>query len=214
MERDGPALISDFAPPAMSDRLAQQVAFVLEADELKQVLRRNAVLDGSRRENDAEHSWHLTLMAMVLAEHAGSDVDLARVMAMLVIHDLVEIDAGDTFAYDEEGARDQAQREQAAADRLFALLPGDQAGAYRALWDEFEAFETPEARFAKAIDRLQPILLNFHVGGGTWKTPGVTGEHVLARNEVIAQAAPPLWDYAKQLVHEGARRGYFADEHE
>lgn len=197
--------------PPSSRRLAEQIDFILEVDQLKCVMRRSPLLDSSRRENDAEHSWHLALMAVILAEYAPPEVDIARVVRMVLIHDLVEIDAGDTFLYDAEAERDQAEREQAAADRLFALLPADQQAEYRALWDEFEARETADARFAKAMDRLQPLLLNFHTGGGTWRTPGVTRSDVRRRKSVIADGSPQLWEYAEQLIDEGVRRGYLEE---
>lgn len=197
---------------AAGPRLARQVAFVLEADRLKGVLRRNPVADGSRRENDAEHSWQLALMAIVLAEHAPEGVDAARVTAMLVLHDVVEIDAGDTFAYDPEAAADQSQRERLAADRLFALLPADQARDFRALWEEFDAGDTPEARFAVAVDRLAPMLLNFHAGGGTWATPGVGPDDVLERGAAVAEGAEALGTCVRALVAEGAARGFFDEE--
>lgn len=167
------------------------MAFLLEIDRLKQVLRQSPIADGSRAENTAEHSWHLALCALVLAEHANEPVDVAKVVTMLLIHDLVEIDAGDTFIYDthstsntddtaatrlQHAADQQTADEQAAADRIFALLPPEQAETLRALWDEFEAKATAEARFAKAVDRLQPMLLNRASGGGSWQAHGITAD--------------------------------------
>jgi putative hydrolase of HD superfamily len=155
-------------------RLSRQIDFVREADRLKTVYRQTLLMDGSRYENDAEHSWHVCLMAALLHEHAGSTgVDLLRVLKMLLVHDIVEIDAGDTYCYDEEAHRDKAERERAAADRLFALLPEDQAGEVRALWEEFEGMGTPEARFAAALDRLQPLLHNYFTRGEAWRRHGV-----------------------------------------
>ena len=155
--------------------LDSQVSFLVEADRLKTVLRQSTLTDGSRRENSAEHSWHLALMVLVLAEHAPPGIDLGRVMAMVVLHDLVEIDAGDLSVYAPEAdqAR-QRQAERAAADRLFRMLPPVQAASLRALWDEFEERATAEAKFARALDRLQPMLINMATGGGTWRAPGVT----------------------------------------
>jgi len=165
------------------DPLDSQLRFVLEADRLKSVLRRSTLNDGSRRENSAEHSWHLALMALVLGEHAPRGTDLAKVSAMVVLHDLVEIDAGDLYVYADEAAqRRQAVAERAAADRLFGLLPPEQGAAFRALWDEFEQRITPEARFARALDRLQPLIANYEAGGKTWhhRGPG-TGKGPVGR---------------------------------
>ena len=174
-------------------RVPQQIAFLVEADKLKGILRRTSLMDASRRENSAEHSWHLVLLALVLREHVAAEVDLLRVLEMLAVHDLVEIDAGDTFAYDPAHQATQAAREVAAADRIFGLLPGDQAGHFRALWDEFEAQQTPEARFANAVDRFQPLLQNAGSGGGTWRTHGLSRETVLQRMAPVQSALPELW---------------------
>ncbi len=152
-----------------TDRLAQQMAFIIEIDRLKTVLRRTLIADGSRHENSAEHSWHLALAAMVLAEHSDEPVALLRVLQMLLVHDIVEIDAGDTFYYDDAGRQDKAEREQRAADHLFGLLPDDQAAELHALWTEFEARQTAEARFANALDRLMPLIHNTLNDGHTWR---------------------------------------------
>jgi putative hydrolase of HD superfamily len=192
-------------------RLEAQIRSVIEIDKVKHVLRQTDLMDGSRRENDAEHSWHLGVMAMLLVEHAAADVDLARVMRMVLIHDLVEIDAGDTFCYDEEGAKDKAEREQAAADRIFGMLPGDQAAEFRALWDEFEARETADAKFAASLDRLQPLLHNYHTQGAAWRRHGIVRSQVIARNRHIAEGAPALWDYARRLIDDAVARCYLAD---
>lgn len=191
-------------------RLADQLRFALEADRLKGVQRRNTLVDDPRRENSAEHSWHLSLMALAFAEYAPRGTDLARVITMLILHDLVEIDAGDTFVYDEVASATQAERERAAADRIFALLPPDQAGALRAAWDEFEERITPEARFAKAIDRLQPMLINFSTGGGTWLRYGITADRVLPKVALIADGSPALGAYATEMLEEAVRRGSLA----
>ena len=174
------------------DRLARQLAFILELDKLKAVLRRTRLLDDSRHENSAEHSWHLAIMALLLAEYSDQPVDVPRVVALLLVHDIVEIEAGDTFAYDEAGVLDQAEREARAADHLFGLLPEDQGAALRTLWDEFEARQTPEARFAAAMDRLQPMLHNLQLGGGTWQSYGVGMDQILARAQPIADASAEL----------------------
>lgn len=208
-----PDLIDRVAQPAdVPDRLAAQIRFIVEVDRLKTVLRRSPLIAEDRRENDAEHSWHLALMVPILAEYSDTPIDVGRTVLLVLVHDLVEIYAGDTFLYDEEGARSQVERELAAADRLFALLPAPQAEQFRALWDEFEARETPEARFAKAMDRLQPLLLNFNNKGGTWRTPGVTDAVVRARKSVIGEASAHLWEYAQQLIDRGAREGWVATE--
>lgn len=182
------------------DRLSRQLAFLVEADKLKSVLRRTPLVAASRFENSAEHSWHLLLAAMVMHEHAADEVDLWRVFEMLVVHDLVEIDAGDTFAYDADGLATKTAREDAAADRLFGLLPGDQSRHFRARWEEFEAQETPEARFAAAIDRLQPLLQNAGCGGGTWRTHALTRAAVLDRMAPIESELPGLWPAVLEVV--------------
>jgi putative hydrolase of HD superfamily len=184
----------------MSDRLAQQIAFLIEADKLKAVLRRTPLTDASRLENSAEHSWHLVLAAVVMAEHASVEVDLLRVLEMLTMHDLVEIDAGDTFAYDAGHLGTKTERERAAADRIFALLPLDQRARFRARWEEFEAHETPEARFANALDRLQPLLQNACAGGGSWRDHHVTRQQVLGRMDPIRSAMPDLWPRVLEII--------------
>jgi putative hydrolases of HD superfamily len=191
--------------------LDRQVGFLLEADRLKSVLRQSTLTDRSRRENSAEHSWHLALMALVLAEHAPPGADLGRVMAMVVLHDLVEIDAGDLSVY--AGEADQArqrQAERAAADRLFALLPPAQASALRALWDEFEERVTAEAKFARALDRLQPMLINMVTGGGTWRSRGVTADQALARVALVEDGSPSLGAYARAIIDTAVNRGILA----
>lgn len=189
--------------------LDEQLAFILEAEGLKQIFRQTLLPGDYRAENDAEHSWHLSLMAVLLSEHACEpSLDLLRVLKMLLIHDIVEIDAGDTFAYDEAANADKEQREQAAADRLFNLLPSPQDTDMRALWDEFEARQTPEARYAAALDRFQPLLLNFHTQGAAWRRHGVKKAQVIARNEHIGEGAPALWEYARKLIDEAVTRGY------
>jgi 5'-deoxynucleotidase YfbR-like HD superfamily hydrolase len=190
-------------------RLERQLRFLLEIDELKGVLRRTVILDRSRQENSAEHSWHLAMMAVVLAEHATEEgIDLARVLKMVLVHDVVEIDAGDTYAYDEEGMKDKAEREERAAERLFGLLPADQGAELRGLWDEFEARQSAEARFANALDRLQPILLNYHTEGLAWARHGVRGQQVLDRNHLIGDSSPALWEHVRKLVDEAVAAGW------
>lgn len=193
-----------------SPRLADQLAFLVEIDKVKQVLRQTVLADGSRRENDAEHMWHFAVAALVLAEYAREPIDLRRVLTMILVHDLVEIDAGDTFVYDEQARRDQEEREREAADRIFGLLPGDQAERFRGLWEEFEARQSPDARFAAALDRLQPILLNVESHGAAWRRHGVTSAQVLERNRTIADGSPDLWEYVQGLIQEAVAKGYLA----
>lgn len=192
------------------DRIAQQLAFVTDIDRLKNVLRRTSLCDSSRVENSAEHSWHLAMMAVVFAEHAGPGVDVGRVVRMVLVHDLVEIDAGDTFAYDDVGNGDREARERAAADRLFALLPDDQGPALRALWEEFEARQTPDARMAAALDRLQPLLANDRCSGGTWRIYHVTRAQVLARMDPVREGLPALWPTVLEVVERHCAAGNIA----
>jgi putative hydrolases of HD superfamily len=184
----------------MKDRLAQQIAFLVEADKLKNVVRRTPLVDASRLENSAEHSWHLVLIIMVLREYGPEDVDWMRVLEMAAVHDLVEIDAGDTFAYDIEGHATKVARELAGADRIFGLLPPDQQARFRQLWEEFEAQQTVEARFANAVDRLQPLLQNAHSGGGSWVGRSLEQQQVLARMAPIEAAMPDLWPHVVGVV--------------
>jgi putative hydrolase of HD superfamily len=196
----------DADPPPES--LSKQIDFILEIDRLKSVVRRASLLDGSRRENTAEHSWQVALMAVLLAEHADPPMDINHVVMMLLVHDLVEIDAGDTPIYDEQARVTQADRERRAADRIFGLLPQDQGQRLRALWEEFEAHETPEARFAKAMDRLQPLLNNYFTKGSTWKEVRVTQQQVIAANQLIDLSSPQLWAYAQDLIKDAVRQGF------
>jgi 5'-deoxynucleotidase YfbR-like HD superfamily hydrolase len=193
------------------ERLEEQLRFVKEIDRLKMVLRQSPLTDASRRENSAEHSWHLAMMAMTLGEYAPQGTDLNRVLVMVLLHDLVEIDAGDTFLYASDAEQAEAQRaERAAADRIFALLPQDQAEALRAVWDEFEDRRTPAARFARALDRLQPMLANFYTGGGTWRMHEVTADRVLAKVRLIEDGSATLGRYAKDLVETAVEQGFLA----
>jgi len=195
-------------------RLEQQIDFLREVDILKQVQRKSFVSGSRRFENSAEHSWHVALMALVLSEHAAPPgIDVGRVIKMLLVHDLVEIDAGDTLFYAEaEAHRLQKERELAAAERLFGLLPMPEGRDLRALWDEFEARESAEAKFAAAVDRLQPILLNFMSEGAAWRRYAVTAPEVYAKNRHIADASPELWAFAEQLIDEAVRRGYLKQQ--
>ncbi|MBF8190943.1 HD domain-containing protein [Nonomuraea sp. K274] len=193
------------------DRLNAQIAFAIEIDKLKRIIRRNHLIDGSRRENTAEHSWYVGTLAMVLGEHAPPETDLQRVVAMLLVHDLVEIDAGDTFIYDPVEVAAQAEAETAAAERIFGLLPDDQAGRLRQLWDEFEAMETPEAKFAKALDRFAPILANHHTEGGTWPLFKVRAGQVREKIRIIEEGSPSLGAYARELVELSVARGHLSE---
>lgn len=185
---------------------------MLQADKLKRVVRKTPLLDRSRTETDAEHSWEVALMAAVFAEYAGASVDISRVVLMLLIHDLVEIDAGDTFLYDDVASADQRERERQAAARIFGILPADQACSFRTLWEEFEGRTTPDAIFAATLDRLQPLLHNFFTGGGTWHHPAVTAAKVRSRKSVIEGGSTKLWGIATELIREGVRRGYLRTE--
>jgi putative hydrolase of HD superfamily len=190
------------------ERLEKQMAFIVEIDKVKQILRQTTVIGTDRHENDAEHSWHLAVMAILLAEYAEpSGVDILKVLRMVLVHDLVEIDAGDTYCYDEEGAKDKLGRETRAADRIFRLLPDDQAREMRALWDEFEEMVTPEARFANALDRLQPLLLNYHGHGRSWQKHGVTSDRVVRRARPIAENTPGVWEFAAGLIRDAVEKG-------
>jgi putative hydrolase of HD superfamily len=194
-----------------NERLRAQVRFILEVDKLKEVFRQTACTQSRRPENDAEHSWHLCLAAIVLAEHANDPaVDVLRVLKMVIIHDLVEIDAGDTFAYDTARMAGQHDREALAADRIFGMLPADQAAGFRALWDEFEERATPESRFAAALDRFQPVLLNCSTEGSAWRRHGVTLDRVIARNSHIAEGSAALWEEAAGLIQEAVKSGHLA----
>jgi putative hydrolase of HD superfamily len=191
-----------------TSRLDRQIAFLLEADKLKQTLRRTGLADGSRRENSAEHAWHLVLTAMVLSRDAQYSIDLLHVIDMIAVHDLVEIDAGDSFAYDAAAQEGKQEHERAAADRIFGLLPPDQAAQFRVLWDEFEAQSTDDSRFANAIDRLQPLLLDACAGGGTCR--GVTRAAVLARMAPVESAIPALWPKVLEIVDGFEAAGVFS----
>jgi putative hydrolase of HD superfamily len=194
-----------------AERLARQMEFLVEADRLKDVLRRTVTTGGRRPENSAEHTWHIVLFAMTLAEHAeAKQLDLLRVLRMLAIHDLVEIDAGDTFAYDTGGMAGQHEREALAANRIFGLLPPDQAMEFRALWDEFEAKATPEARFALACDRFQAMVLNARTEGHAWKLHGITGDRVRARNAAVRDGSPTIWEYATRMIEEAIAAGHLS----
>ncbi len=192
---------------AIDSDFGKRIEFLLEIDKLKSIIRRSLLVDGSRLENTAEHSWHLAMLVLTLAPHAGSDVDPLHAMKLLLVHDIVEIDAGDTFAYDVAGHEDKEARETAAADRIFGLLPAEQATEVRALWDEYEARATPTAVFAYACDRLQPMLLNASSGGVSWKEHGIQQSQVKAFNAPIAEAASEFWELALGVVADAVESG-------
>jgi putative hydrolase of HD superfamily len=191
-----------------TERLDRQLRFIVEIDQLKTVLRRSYVMNAERYENSAEHSWHVAVMAMVLTEHAEEPVDLCRVLKMLLVHDMVEIDAGDTYCYDEKGASDKMAREGQAADRIFGLLPGDQADELRDLWDEYEEQITPEARFAMSLDRLMPLLHNYYTHGKSWREHGIARHQVLAHNACICDGSDRLWQFVRAIVEDAVAKGY------
>ncbi|EMF8862225.1 HD domain-containing protein [Vibrio parahaemolyticus] len=191
------------------DRLEKQLALLIELDKLKSVLRRTRVKSAEGRlENSGEHSWHVALMAVLMEEHANAPVDICRVMKMLLIHDVVEIDAGDTFVYDTAASKEQAEKEIKAAERLFGMLPTDQGQELLALWQEFEAAQSDDAKYAKALDRLIPMLLNYHNNGQSWKENSVTREQALTINKRIEFGSVTLWDKVKELIEEATEKGW------
>ena len=187
--------------------LLKQIEFIKEVDKLKYIVRKTKLFNSNRNENDAEHSWHLSLMAIILAGHANSDIDLLRVVKMLLIHDIVEIDAGDTFIYDAQKNHTNTDEERLAANRIFGLLPEEQATELIAIWEEFEEGQTHEAKFARAMDRLEPLLQNTSNNGGTWAEFGVSYEKVYAKKQVIQQGSESIWQYAEQLINESVEKG-------
>ncbi|HIF6193014.1 TPA: HD domain-containing protein [Vibrio parahaemolyticus] len=190
-------------------RLEKQLALLIELDKLKSVLRRTRVKSAEGRlENSGEHSWHVALMAVLMEEHANAPVDICRVMKMLLIHDVVEIDAGDTFVYDTAASKEQAEKEIKAAERLFGMLPTDQGQELFALWQEFEAAQSDDAKYAKALDRLIPMLLNYHNNGQSWKENSVTREQAFTINKRIEFGSVTLWDKAKELIEEATEKGW------
>lgn len=192
----------------ISERMEKQIEFIVTIDALKDIYRQSVTIANKRHENDAEHSWHLAVMAMLLAEYAEEpDLDITKVMKMVLIHDLVEIYAGDTYCYDEKGNEDKEEREKEAADRLFSLLPEDQAKWMMELWREFEEMETKEAAFAATLDRFQPLLLNYNTNGHTWQRPGITSAKVLKRTEIAKERVPRLYEYIERLIERSIEKG-------
>ena len=191
----------------MDERLKKQLDFILEIDKEKNILRQTHLSGHGRRENDSEHAWHMAIMAYLLRDYANTSVDITKVMLMCLIHDIVEIDAGDTYAYDAEGLKTQKAREDAAKERIFSLLPEDQKKELVALFDEFEDFTTPESKFAHAMDNLQPLLLNNSNGGGDWREHGVSAEQVYGRQKKTALGSEKLYDVTDQIIQEHIEKG-------
>lgn len=192
-------------------RLEQQLAFILEIDKVKNIFRQNYLADGRRQENDAEHSWHIALMAILLKEYAEEEVDVLKVMTMVLIHDLVEIDAGDTYAYDTEGYATKRERELRAADRIFGILPADQCAYFRRLWDEFEEYETPDAKYAHLLDNFQPFLLNDASDGISWVEHQVQKSQIYKRNEKMEETSAIIWEYMKRVIDDNISKGKIKD---
>ncbi len=192
---------------AISNRLQQQMDFLLELDRSKSVWRQTYLANADRRENDAEHSWHLAVMCLLLGEYANGEIDLLKTVTMVLFHDVIEIDAGDTYAYDEAGHETKAARESEAAKRLYGMLPEDQGERLRALWEEFETGETAEAKFARTLDRVQPLMLNDASGGRSWEEHGIAAEQVYRRNGQTHAGSEQLWDYARALIEKNVENG-------
>lgn len=194
-------------------RLEKQFDFCREIDKEKQIVRQTYLADGSRKENDAEHAWHMAIMTVLLSEYANEKIDVLKTMTMLLLHDIVEIDAGDTYAYDEEGKQTQRQREELAADRIFGLLPEDQQKKFRGLWEEFEACKTPEAKFARTMDHIQPLLLNAASDGKSWVEHKVPLSKILGRNKSTPEGSEMLWEYAyESFIRPNVENGRIRDE--
>jgi len=196
----------------MTDKLKKQLEFLIEIDKMKNIFRQSLIIDKSRRENDAEHSWHFAVMAMTLFEYSkDANVSLDRVIKMALVHDLVEIYAGDTFAYDTAGYESKEAREKESADKLFGLLPAEQGAEYRELWEEFDGMETPDSLYAAAIDRFQPFLINYKADGHTWALHKVTSDKVYKRMEAVKLAMPELWDFVEFVIRDSIEKGYIIE---
>lgn len=193
-------------------RLEQQIAFIIEIDKVKNIFRQTLLADGKRKENDAEHSWHIALMAILLKEYAEEQVDVSKVITMVLLHDLVEIDAGDTYAYDTVGAATKREREVKAADRIFGMLPEDQGAYFRKLWDEFEAYETADAKYAHLLDNFQPLLLNDASGGVSWREHEVKKSQIYKRNERIEETSKTIWAKMQEVIEKNIEIGNVKDE--
>jgi putative hydrolases of HD superfamily len=191
----------------ISETLLQQIAFIKEIDKIKYIQRKTKLFNSNRNENDAEHSWHLAVMAIVLAQHSNQPIDVLKVVKMLLIHDIVEIDAGDTFIYDTQKDHSNTDEERLAANRIFGILPAEQANEFITIWEEFEAGETNESKFARSMDRLEPLLQNSSNNGGTWNEPGVNYDKVFAKKSVIRHGSVTIWEYGEKLINEGVAKG-------
>jgi len=192
----------------LDEKLEKQITFLLEIDKMKSILRRTYHIDGARHENDAEHSWHLALYAITLAEYADEEIDISKVIKLVLAHDLVEVYAGDTYIYDEEGKKTQEKREKEAAIRLFSLLPDDQTHYFHSLIDEFNSKKTPEARFAGALDRLQPLLHNYYSSGKSWQEHDIAAEDVRTVNASVADGSKTLWTLAGAIIDDAKKQGW------
>ena len=195
----------------MDERLQKQLDFSLEIDKEKNIFRQTHLSGHGRNENDAEHAWHMAILAYLLREYSNEPVDAAKVMLMCLIHDIVEIDAGDTYAYDEEGLKTQKARENAAKERIFSLLPDDQKEELTSLFDEFEASETPEARFAHAVDNLQPLILNNSNDGSDWKEHGISARQIYGRQKKTAEGSRKLFEVTDQIIQNHIRKGTISE---
>ncbi|MCD7932418.1 MAG: HD domain-containing protein [Tannerellaceae bacterium] len=193
----------------ISERLAKQIEFIKEIDKVKYILRKTKLINSDRNENDAEHSWHLALMAIVLAGHSNEPVDVLKVVKMLLIHDLVEIDAGDTFIYDTQKNHSNTEEERLAANRIFGLLPSDQAEEFIELWEEFEVWKTQEAKFARSMDRLEPLLQNYSNNGGTWREYEISYNTVYEKKKIVREGSETLWSFVENLLNESVEKGFF-----
>ena len=197
--------------PDQIQRLQQQIEFMLEIDKHKHISRRTMLTDRSRGENSVEHSWHIATAVFLFSEYAqDQDIDLYRVIKMLLVHDLVEIDAGDTYCYDYQSRQDQARREQEAAERIFKILPPDQSQSIRALWDEFESKDSPESKYANALDRFQAFLQNYFTKGQVWQKNNITRRQVMDRMQPVFDGAPLLWNIVELLIDDAVRKKYLA----
>ncbi|MDE6435101.1 MAG: HD domain-containing protein [Lachnospiraceae bacterium] len=194
------------------ERLDKQFEFFREIDKEKEITRHTFLADATRRENDAEHAWHMAVMTLLLSEYANEEIDVLKTITMLLIHDIVEIDAGDTYAYDEKGKETQAEREEMAAQRIFHMLPKDQAEKLYDLWHEFEAQETPEAKFARCMDNIQPMMLNDASNGLAWEENQVKISQILKRNERTALGSQKLWDYMKGILQRNMEEGHIVED--
>ena len=204
--------LGDMEGGSSVDRLQQQLSFLLVLDRQKEIIRQTFLADGSRKETDAEHAWHLAIMCMVLSEYANEPIDVSKTVMMLLTHDLVEIDAGDTYAYDTKGNETKRARELKAADRIYGLLPDEQRDYLRALWDEFEAMETPEAKFANTLDKIQPVLLTDLACGKSWREHGVCKDQIMGRNVRTHEGSEVLWEHIRKIIEKNVEGGSIKGE--